>query len=80
MVEKNTVHGTVHWSGLTGGFENFGRSFTKSSGSFHGKYHVFSIVWDENRIRWYVDNEQYNEVDIAASALIDEFRNDFFLL
>ena len=78
--KENTVHGTVHWSGLNGEFQNFGRAYTKPSGSFHGQYHVFSIIWDENSIRWLVDNVQYNEVDITSDALIDEFRNEMFFI
>lgn len=77
---ENTVHGTLHWSGLTGAFENFGRPYIKPSGSFHGQYHVFSIIWDENSIRWLVDDVQYNVIDITSDALIDEFRNDFFFI
>lgn len=58
----STVHGTVHfgkdWP------ENRYKSSTYSleSGKFSDNFHLFSIEWEENEIRWYVDGEQYHTI------------------
>lgn len=75
---ERTVHGTVHWQN-NGSHANFGRPYSLASGTFHDKFHVFSIVWDQNSIRWFVDNVQYNVVDITPAEL-SEFRNSFFFI
>lgn len=75
---ENTVLGTVHWSD-NGQHAEFGGSRTLPFGSFHDIYHVFSIIWDESSIKWYVDNQQYHVIDTTPAEL-DEFRNNFFLI
>ena len=75
---ENTVHGTAHWEG-NNGYATFGRSTSLASGSFHGRFHVFSIIWDDESIRWYVDDRLYNTLDIRASDMA-EFREEFFLI
>ena len=74
----NTVHGTVHWDN-NGSNANFGGSVTLREGIFNDNFHVFSIIWDEAKIVWLLDNVPYHEIDIRPSAL-DEFRNSFFFL
>ncbi len=76
--KENTVHGTVHWDNA-GQYANFGRATTKPSGTFHDDFHVYSITWDERFIRWYVDGNQYNEIDITPADL-DEFQKNFFFI
>ena len=75
---ENTVLGTAHWLN-NGSHAEFGGSRTLPFGSFHDTYHVFSIVWDETSIKWYVDNQQYHVIDTTPAEL-DEFRNNFFLI
>jgi beta-glucanase (GH16 family) len=74
----NTIHGTVHWDN-NGNYAQFGGSKKKNSGIFNGEFHVFSIIWDKNKIVWLLDNVPYHEIDITPAAL-DEFRKPFFLL
>lgn len=75
---ENTVHGTVHWDNA-GNYASYGDSFTLSSGSFQEEFHVFSIIWDQTSIKWYVDDQLYNTIDITPAEL-DEFQNDFFFI
>lgn len=74
---ENTVHGTVHWE--SSGHAEFGDSYTLPSENFSDDYHVFSILWEENRIIWYVDDIQFNTVDTTPSDL-SEFQNSFFFI
>ncbi|EKB47337.1 glycoside hydrolase family 16 protein [Cecembia lonarensis] len=74
----NTVHGTVHWDN-NGSHAEFGGSVTLREGIFNDNFHVFSIIWDAEKIVWLLDNVPYHEIDIRPSGL-DEFRESFFFL
>lgn len=73
----NTVHGTVHYE--DGGHKYIGGSKTLAAGNFSDKFHVFSVVWTANSIKWYVDNEEFYSFD-TTGANKDEFRRPYFLL
>lgn len=74
---ENQVHGTVHWD--LNGHVQAGGSYTLSSGTFADEYHVFSIIWDENQIRWFVNDTQYYQIDITPDHMT-EFHEEFFFL
>lgn len=73
-----TVHGTIHWSNA-GNHANFGGSTSLSSGKLADEWHVFSIIWDENSIRWLFDDQQYQSADITPAEL-SEFHANFFFI
>jgi hypothetical protein len=73
-----TTHGTVHWDN-NGSHASFGKSFTKESGKLSEKFHVYTIIWDENKIQWYFDDVLFNTVDITPAEL-SEFKNNFFFI
>jgi hypothetical protein len=74
----NTVHGTVHWDS-NGAWANFGGSTRLEQGIFNDKFHVFSIIWDDSKIVWLLDNVPYHEIDTTPQGL-NEFRESFFFL
>jgi hypothetical protein len=73
-----TVYGTAHWSNA-GQHAQYGGSKTLSSGIFNDEFHVFSIIWDEQRIEWYLDGVKYHSLDITPAEL-SEFHQDFFFI
>lgn len=75
--KDNTVHGTVHYE--DGGHKYIGGSTTLTSGDFYDKFHVFSLVWTETSLKWYVDNVEFYAFD-TTGANKDEFRRSYFLL
>ena len=74
----NTTHGTAHWDN-NGSRAQYGGSTKLSSGIFNGEFHVFSIVWDERKIVWYLDDKQFHVIDTTPSGL-SEFQEEYFLL
>ena len=57
--EPATVHGTLHGPGYSGG-QSIGAAFPSPSGRpFADDYHVFTIEWEPQAIRWYVDGTLY---------------------
>ncbi|MGY6559600.1 MAG: glycoside hydrolase family 16 protein [Nitritalea sp.] len=74
----NRVHGTLHWDN-NGSWANFGGSTTLEEGIFNDNFHVFSIIWEEDKITWLLDDQQFFVIDTSPAEL-DEFRNSFFFL
>jgi beta-glucanase (GH16 family) len=72
----NTVYGATHW--WSGGQADF----TGSTGTSVTGYHTYSVTWDSQNIRWYVDGVQFNQFSIANNTggtnAFNE--NNFFIL
>jgi len=75
---ENTVHGTAHWDN-NGQHAQYGGYYTLSSGTFSDDFHKFTMIWTEQYIKWYVDDQIHNTIDISSSGL-SEFHEDFFIL
>ncbi len=52
-----TTHGTVHYN--NNGYQSSTGSVSLAQGDFSDRFHVFSIVWDRNKIIWYMDNKPF---------------------
>ena len=53
------VTGTMHWKPLGASSTNKGANYSLSSGDFSQQFHVFSIVWTQDNIKWYVDDQLF---------------------
>jgi beta-glucanase (GH16 family) len=63
--EPDTVHGTIHGPGYSGG-DGIGKPFKLPSNQpFASDFHLFAADWETNRIRWSVDNQIYFTVTPA---------------
>ncbi|MEO0639590.1 MAG: glycoside hydrolase family 16 protein, partial [Bacteroidota bacterium] len=76
--KDDVVHGTVHWE-QDGQRALFGGDYQLPTGIFNDEFHVFSIIWTENAIRWLVDDIEYHVINTSPAEL-DEFRNSFFFI
>ncbi len=75
----NTVHGTLHWDN-NGSYASDGGKRSLSDGAIlKDNFHVYSLIWEEDRITWLLDDEVFHSMDISPAAM-DEFREPFFLL
>ncbi len=54
-------------------------TYRLSSGKFADNFHLFSVEWDENSIRWFVDGNQYHSHDISGPEF-SEFHQPFYIL
>lgn len=80
--EPSTVHGTAHW-GLPGNpSTHMGNSYTLSGEeTFNEKFHVFSLVWEANEVRWYVDDNHIHTVTPSQTAPVAyPFNDEFFFI
>jgi beta-glucanase (GH16 family) len=76
--EQSKTHGTIHY--YENGHRYKGSSYSLSGNqSFHDDFHVFTIVWQENSVRWYVDYNLFYEVDDKL-VVFDSFRLPHFFI
>lgn len=73
---ENVVHGSTHW--YSGGQADW----TSSAGTSVTGWHEYSITWDPNYIRWYIDNNQYSQFYIGGNAgnTYAFNQNNFFII
>lgn len=72
---ENMTHGTVHWN-------NNGHQYTGSSISLDPtEWHVYGVLWDHERVRFYVDGTLYNEFVYSQNPnSTNIFQNPFFFI
>jgi len=74
----NTVHGHIHWE--ENGMHKFqGGEKRLSEGILADEFRVYSIIWNEDKITWLLDDEVYHEMDISRESM-DELRKPHFLI
>ena len=78
--EPNKVYATVHYGPGPGSIQ-IGRNYTLASGSFYDEFHVFSLEWKQNQIKWFIDGNLYstvNSTDIGGNTY--PFNEQFFFI
>lgn len=79
--EPNKIYGTAHGPGYSGS-SGIGENYTLPSGNFNEEFHIFKTEWDNEGIKWFVDDICYHtltksEADSRGGWV---FNNDFFIL
>jgi beta-glucanase (GH16 family) len=59
------VHSTMHWKSATGAHLSKGSSYNSTSGDYSQQFHVFSMVWEKDIIKCFVDDNLFLTVTIA---------------
>lgn len=76
---NDKVYGTVHWDNA-GNYASYGGNTLLTNGKiFNDEFHVFSMVWDDTTIKWYLDDVQFHIIDITPAEL-SEFKEKFFFI
>jgi len=74
---ENINYGTAHW--LDNNNQN--ASYGGNTAVTVTDWHTYSIEWDTNYIRWFVDGTKYHEIYIGGGINgTSEFQNNFFIL
>ena len=55
--QPEVVHGTVHYS--NNGYATSTGSTSLVSGDFSDAFHVFTLIWERNKLVWYVDQQPF---------------------
>lgn len=80
--QPSKLYGTAHW-GVSGSnnFQSSGNFTFLNSGDFSEKFHVFSLIWTQNSIRWLLDDVQYHSITSATTGSNPyPFNDPFFLI
>lgn len=72
-----TVHGTAHWAGNGGAQASHTGARSLPTGKFADQFHVFSVIWAQNSIKWFIDDIQYHSLDIGS---LNAFHQPFFFI
>lgn len=78
--EANRTYGTLHYGPGPGSIQ-LGRNYTLPSGVFNDEFHVFSLEWKMNEIKWFVDGNlfsTYTNADFGTNNY--PFNEEFFLI
>lgn len=80
--EPGTVHGTAHWGPQGNSWSyNKGTGTTLSGGKkFSEKYHVFSLIWEPNSIKWLVDDNEFFSLTNSDVNGTYPFNAEFFFI
>ncbi len=71
------ISGAAHWADAVGKETNVGNKINTTPGD----YHVYSIIWTKDTIKWYLDGKFYNAAWIKDGvASTSEFHQTFYLL
>ncbi len=71
------VFGTAHW--YQNGHASYGLSKALTTGKLADEFHLYTIVWDEKQIIWYLDNVQYCVINTQPVGL-NAFRAPHFII
>jgi beta-glucanase (GH16 family) len=72
--EQDKIFGSLHYPGNSGGNAVSGnKRITKASTEFH----VYKVIWNSNKIRFYVDDVLYKTAPNSSTL---PFNQDFFLI
>jgi beta-glucanase (GH16 family) len=78
--DDGVVEANIHYAGKSGTHANMGSvPFALDEGRFADAFHVFELVWDADRISWFVDGVQFATTSIEDEEFA-EFKHEFFLL
>ncbi len=83
--DPTKVCGVLHYQNNGGGHQNTGAECYSASEqhSYHEEFHVFSIIWNEYKISWYVDDQLYNTEffnQLNLGSQDNPFQQDFYFL
>ena len=80
--EPETVYGTIHYAGESG-HQQSGTHFTLTEGTFADDFHTFTLIWEAESLRWYVDGVLYQELTEWSTPIGDypaPFNHAFYLI
>lgn len=78
--DQNRIHGTVHTAAYNGmiGTQKSGQIIVEDCAQ---EFHDYSIIWNEEKIEWFVDDEKYFEYFIEdGSKEVWPFNKPFHLI
>ena len=78
--DDGVVEANLHYADASDSHAQMGaKLFKLEQGKFADAFHNFELEWDENKVAWFVDGEQYASINISEDEF-SEFHREFFIL
>lgn len=84
--QERFLNGAMHWGTAWNKHEYYSYSHTHNYSVQDGEFHTFTCIWDQERVRMFIDLEKYPdakpyfEMNIAADNVKEYFHKENFLL
>jgi beta-glucanase (GH16 family) len=65
----STVTGTMHWKGSSGSHAQEGDNYVLKEGDFSEQFHVFSIEWTQDNIKWFIDDQLFVTTSVSNTGV-----------
>ena len=80
--EPNISHGAAHWGpqGQTFSTPKTGDYHIPAGETFADEFHVFSIIWETDNIKWYVDDNLFHTLNKSEVGAHYNFNAPFFFI
>lgn len=78
--EPSKMYSTLHYGSSVATHGSFGTNYSLSGESFDEKFHVFSMDWEEDSIKMFVDNHQVFTCNKSVVGEPYPFNSDFFFI
>lgn len=78
--EANKSHSTLHYGPGPGSITN-SKSYTLPTGVFNDQFHVFSMIWEQDQLQFFIDDNLFSTVtkaDLGANTY--PFNENFYFL
>jgi beta-glucanase (GH16 family) len=79
--EPNKTHGTIHYGPGPGSIQ-ISRNTSLSSGTLNDEFHVYSLEWKQDQLKWFLDGVLFstvNKAEMVATATYP-FNETFFFI
>lgn len=63
--EPSTVYGTLHWGNTAHLHVSKGSSYKLTGTDYSNEFHVFSLVWGQDYLQWFVDDNKYLDLSVS---------------
>ena len=74
------VSATLHWKDGAGAHASKGANYSSMNGDFSQQFHVFSVVWAKDIMKFYVDDNLYLTVNATDAGATYPFNADQFFI
>lgn len=79
--DPGRTHGTLHYGPGPGSIQ-YNRNTALSSGTLHDEFHVYSLEWKQDQVKWFLDGNLFstaNKSDLQAGTTYP-FNEDFYFI
>ena len=78
--QPNKVYQTIHWGADVATNKSIGTNYVLNSGNFNQQFHVYSLDWEQDSIKMFVDDQTAFAVPRTSVNVLYPFDSPFFFV